>query len=210
MDFANLIAHLDATEEGKKFLPDLNTYIETNDTNKTELDKAKQGLAVFGDRDPAKSMALLDQLEKEGLGTVADIVELKNNAAEADKKLVSAKEIQAENERIQNEIESNAEARNKESDAIMRKARIHTALAPFAGNKTRMFELAVDGAITSGELTIDEEGSVKHKGEKLSIAIENLREEFGEAFKQAPLGTNNPPVSGERNNNTEKKPYWKK
>lgn len=194
MDFTGLIAHLGTTEEGKAFLTDLNAHIETIDKTKTELDDAKNKLNLLGDRDIAQSVALLDLLKKEGLDTAAGIVDLKNSAAEADKKLTTAKEIAAATEAKQKEINEGADAITAKANALLQRSQIHTSLAKFAGESDSLFRRVVDGGIEDKEFTLSEDGKTLYKGEIIDTAIEKMRTDYPNTFRPAPQGTGNPPA----------------
>lgn len=191
MDFAAFIQELQKLEGGADLAKQLEPIVEEYDKNKSDLDKAKQDLAVVEGRDLGKMVALVDTLKESNLDTPEKIVDFKNKTEGLEKSVEERDEDikQMREQLTQRETQVNEDAQNT---LLLADAKV--ALAGIRGAKVTVFNNAVETEMKAGNFTRDDDKGLLFKGKPISESHEYFREEWGNGFADKPQGTNNPPA----------------
>lgn len=191
MDFAAFILELQKLEGGADLAKQLEPIVEDYDKNKTELDKAKQDLAVVDGRDLGKMIALVDTLKTNGLDTPEKIVDFKNKT-EGLEKSVEERDEDIKEMRVQ--LEARETQVNEDAQNTLLLADAKVALAGIRGAKVTVFNNAVETEMRAGKFTRDGEKGLLFNGKPITESHEYFRDTWGNGFAEKPQGTNNPPA----------------
>lgn len=193
MDFAAFIPKLQALEGGADLAKELEPVIEEYDKNKDALKEANKKLAVLGDRDVGKMVALVDTLKENELDTPAKIVDFKNHA-EGLEKTVAERDKDVED--MKGKLEARETQVKEDADRVLLLADAKVALSGIRGSKETVFNNAVETEMSAGKFSRGDKG-ILFDGKPLADAHDYFRDTWGNGFADKPSGTGNPPTPKE-------------
>lgn len=201
MDFKALIDFLQGTEGGEEFAKQLSPHIDEYDRTKTDLSNANDKLALLGDRDLAKMIALQDHLTNEGLDTPEKLVDFKAKTEGLEQ---TVNERDEAIKTLRADLENKEATYRKEADDKLLEAAVLVKLAGIRGEKEAVFNTAIKTEMP--KFSKNEQGEILYDGKPVDQAHEYFRNTYGNGFSEKPQGTGLPPKPNqpqEKNNNSE-------
>lgn len=193
MKYANILAHLASTDEGKALVAEFTSLVNENTTAKEALEKAETKVASLGDRDVGALIAKDDWLTANGLDTPEKLADYKAKSDGLEQTIEEQKTSAAE---IALNLEQGSQKIKKDADRVRLDAKVRIALSDKIGDKGG-FNLVIDNKMGKGLFAEDEAGNILYgvEGQRkpLEDSFEEMRNEAPYAFTAKPSGTNNIP-----------------